>query len=196
MASPTATLRDRFEQRFKHWRYDPPYKTACAGMAILLVAVLALTWMQFRGAFEEKTQLTVLANRSGLSMDPGSKVTFNGVPIGRLTAVNVADVDGEQQAELTLDVKPKYLKLIPENVTAELKATTVFGNKYTSTPFPRVSSTPRCCAPPNLAANWAIFATPSRRPRCAEWVSRRTSRPHVRSSFPNRPATSPARSSA
>ncbi len=42
-------------------------------MALLLVAVLVLTWMQFRGAFEEKTQLTVLANRSGLSMDPGSK---------------------------------------------------------------------------------------------------------------------------
>ena len=132
MASSTATVRDRFQQRFKHWRYDPPYKTACAGMVILVIAVLVLTWMQFRGVFEEKTQLTVLSNRSGLSMDPGSKVTFNGVPIGRLTAVDVADVDGEQQAQLTLDVKPKYLKLIPENVTAELKATTVFGNKYIS----------------------------------------------------------------
>ncbi|MEV0671532.1 MCE family protein [Mycobacterium sp. NPDC050441] len=101
-------------------------------MVILVVAVLALTWMQFRGVFEEKTQLTVLSNRSGLSMDPGSKVTFNGVPIGRLTAVDVAEVEGEQQARLTVDVKPKYLKLIPENVTAELKATTVFGNKYIS----------------------------------------------------------------
>ncbi|WP_144032330.1 MCE family protein, partial [Mycolicibacterium fortuitum] len=101
-------------------------------MAIVLVAVLALTWMQFRGVFEAKTQLTVLSNRSGLSMDPGSKVTFNGVPIGRLASVEVADVDGDQQAQLTLDIKPKYLKLIPENVTAELKATTVFGNKYIS----------------------------------------------------------------
>ncbi|OCB46256.1 MCE-family protein MCE1A [Mycobacterium vulneris] len=101
-------------------------------MVILTVAVLALTWMQFRGVFEQKTQLTVLSNRSGLSMDPGSKVTFNGVPIGRLTGVDVAQVDGEQQARLTLDIKPKYLKLIPENVTAELKATTVFGNKYIS----------------------------------------------------------------
>ena len=132
MASSTVSVRDRFEKRFKHWRYDPPYKSACAGMVILLVAVLTLTWMQFRGAFEEKTQVTVLSNRSGLSMDPGSKVTFNGVPIGRLTAVDVAEIDGDQQAKLTLDIKPKYMKLIPENVTAELKATTVFGNKYIS----------------------------------------------------------------
>ncbi|WP_280832670.1 MCE family protein [Mycolicibacterium frederiksbergense] len=101
-------------------------------MIIAMVAVLTLTWMQFRGAFEEKTQLTVLANRSGLSMDPGSKVTFNGVPIGRLTAVDVVEVDGNPEAKLTLDVKPKYLKLLPENVVAELKATTVFGNKYIS----------------------------------------------------------------
>lgn len=132
MAGSTATLRDRLGERFKHWRYDPPYKTACAGMVIALVAVLALTWLQFRGAFEEKTQLTVLSNRSGLSMDPGSKVTFNGVPIGRLKAVDVVDTDGDSQAELTLDIKPQYLKLIPENVTAELRATTVFGNKYIS----------------------------------------------------------------
>ncbi|WP_090515543.1 MCE family protein [Mycolicibacterium neworleansense] len=101
-------------------------------MIILLVAVLTLTWMQFRGAFEEKTQLTVLSGRAGLSMDPGSKVTFNGVPIGRLASVDVITVDDSPQAELTVDVKPQYLKLIPQNVTAELKATTVFGNKYIS----------------------------------------------------------------
>ncbi len=143
MAGSTATLRDRAGERFKHWRYDPPYKTACAGMVIALVAVLALTWLQFRGAFEEKTQLTVLSNRSGLSMDPGSKVTFNGVPIGRLKAVDVVDTDGDSQAELTLDIKPQYLKLIPENVTAELRATTVFGNKYISFTAPEHPSAAR-----------------------------------------------------
>ncbi|OLO99041.1 hypothetical protein BVU76_27860, partial [Mycolicibacterium porcinum] len=63
-----ASSRLRSERRFNHWRYDPPYKTACAGMIILLVAVLTLTWMQFRGAFEKKAQLTVLSGRAGLSM--------------------------------------------------------------------------------------------------------------------------------
>ncbi|WP_234793708.1 MlaD family protein, partial [Mycolicibacterium porcinum] len=127
MASSAATSRVRSGRRFKHWRYDPPYKTASAGMIIVLVAVLTLTWMQFRGAFEEKTQLTVLSGRAGLSMDPGSKVTFNGVPIGRLASIDVVTVDDNPEAKLILDVKPQYLKLIPENVTAELRATTVFG---------------------------------------------------------------------
>ncbi|MGV0810787.1 MCE family protein [Mycolicibacterium boenickei] len=110
----------------------PPYKLAGLVLALVTLLVLALTWMQFRGVFEEKTQLTVLSGRAGLSMDPGSKVTFNGVPIGRLASVDVVTVDNDPQAKLTLDVKPQYLKLIPENVIAELRATTVFGNKYIS----------------------------------------------------------------
>ncbi|MBU9762334.1 MCE-family protein MCE1A, partial [Mycobacterium sp. TNTM28] len=60
----------------------PPYKLAGLVFALVSLLVLTLTWMQFRGTFEEKTQLTVLSGRAGLSMDPGSKVTFNGVPIG------------------------------------------------------------------------------------------------------------------
>ena len=62
----------------------PPYKLA--GLVLLLVSglVLGLTWLQFRGAFEPKTQLTVMSGRAGLAMDPGSKVTFNGVPIAQL----------------------------------------------------------------------------------------------------------------
>ncbi|OBB13697.1 MCE-family protein MCE1A [Mycolicibacterium setense] len=110
----------------------PPYKLAGLVLALVTVVIVALTWMQFRGSFEKKTQLTVLSGRAGLSMDPGSKVTFNGVPIGRLASVDVVTVDNNPEAKLTLDVKPQYLKLIPENVTAELRATTVFGNKYIS----------------------------------------------------------------
>ena len=36
------------------------------------------------------------------------------------------------KAKFTLDVDPKYIKLIPANVDAQIKATTVFGNKYVS----------------------------------------------------------------
>ncbi|OKH66157.1 hypothetical protein EB74_04835, partial [Mycobacterium sp. SWH-M5] len=145
MAS-SAALRDRFGQRFKHWRYDPPYKTACAGMVILLVTVLVLTWMQFRGAFEDKTEITLFASRSGLSMDPGSKVTFNGVPIGRLAAIDVVESGDQPEARLTLDVDPKYLDLIPANAVAELRATTVFGNKYIAFTAPEHPSAERLSA--------------------------------------------------
>ncbi|WP_236732189.1 hypothetical protein [Mycolicibacterium peregrinum] len=64
----------------------PPYKLAGLVLAIITAVVFALTWMQFRGSFEKKAQLTVLSGRAGLSMDPGSEVTFNGVPIGRLAS--------------------------------------------------------------------------------------------------------------
>ncbi|OBB26971.1 MCE-family protein MCE1A [Mycolicibacterium peregrinum] len=121
----------------------PPYKLAGLILALVTMLVFALTWMQFRGTFEKKTQLTVLSGRAGLSMDPGSKVTFNGVPIGRLASIDVVTVDNNPEAKLILDVKPQYLKLIPENVSAELRATTVFGNKYISFLSPPNPSTER-----------------------------------------------------
>ncbi|WP_459974993.1 MlaD family protein, partial [Mycobacterium sp. MUNTM1] len=66
----------------------PPYKLA--GVAILVVAAiaLALVYGQFRGNFTPKTQLTMLAARAGLVMDPGSKVTYNGVEIGRVGSIS------------------------------------------------------------------------------------------------------------
>ncbi|MGK2865607.1 MAG: MCE family protein [Mycobacterium sp.] len=110
----------------------PPYKLV--GLVLLLISalILGLTWLQFRGYFEDRVQLTVTAERAGLAMDPGSKVTFNGVPIGRLVEAGVVTVGEVPKAKLTLDVDPKYLPLIPSNVEAELRATTVFGNKYIS----------------------------------------------------------------
>ncbi len=110
----------------------PPYKVA--GLVLLLISalILSLTWLQFRGFFEKRAQLTVMAERAGLAMDPGSKVTFNGVPIGRLKSSGVV-TDGERsRAKLIMDVEPQYLNMIPANVEAELRATTVFGNKYIS----------------------------------------------------------------
>ncbi|MGV0743633.1 MCE family protein [Mycolicibacterium sp. XJ870] len=121
----------------------PPYKLA--GLVLLLVSllILALTWMQFRGTFEDRVQLTVMSGRAGLAMDPGSKVTFNGVPIGRLASIDVETVGDDPEAKLTLDVDPKYLNLIPANAIAELRATTVFGNKYISFLSPENPSSER-----------------------------------------------------
>ncbi|WP_328363551.1 MCE family protein [Mycobacterium sp. NBC_00419] len=99
---------------------------------MLLTILLVLVYMQFRGEFAPKTQLTMVSDRAGLVMDPGSKVTFNGVEIGRVTSVDALNRDGVTRAKLSLDVDPKYIELIPANAIAEIKATTVFGNKYVS----------------------------------------------------------------
>jgi phospholipid/cholesterol/gamma-HCH transport system substrate-binding protein len=115
----------------------PPYKIAGTVLALLFIALLVVVFMQFRGDFLQREQLTMMAARAGLSMDPGSKVTYNGVEIGRVASVDAVDVSGEPRAKLTLDVDPKYLNLIPQNVDASIDATTVFGNKYVNFTSPK-----------------------------------------------------------
>ncbi|WP_156745581.1 MCE family protein, partial [Mycobacterium sp. E1319] len=79
---------------------------------------------------------TMLAARAGLVMDPGSKVTYNGVEIGRVGSISETVRDGKPAAKFTLEVYPRYLSLIPSNVNADIKATTVFGGKYVSLTTP------------------------------------------------------------
>ena len=132
-----------WQERTRHWQFHPPIKTAFTVTAILLTIMVVLVYMQFRGEFAPKTQLTMISDRAGLVMDPGSKVTYNGVEIGRVTSVDAVDRDGVTRAKLSLDVNPKYIKLIPANAIAEIKATTVFGNKYVSFRSPADPSTAR-----------------------------------------------------
>ena len=61
----------------------------------------------------------MMSARAGLSMDPGAKVTYNGVEIGRVATVDEVTVGDEPKAKITLDVNPKYLHLIPKNVDAD-----------------------------------------------------------------------------
>jgi phospholipid/cholesterol/gamma-HCH transport system substrate-binding protein len=131
MPKPTKRTRSRV------WLY-------LEGVALLAVGalVLALVYGQFRGDFTPKTKLTLVATRAGLVMEPGSKVTYNGVAIGRVAGISEIERDGRPAARLMLDVDPKYVKVIPANVVATIEATTVFGNKYVSltapdTPQPR-----------------------------------------------------------
>jgi phospholipid/cholesterol/gamma-HCH transport system substrate-binding protein len=113
-----------------------PYRIA--GIVVFLIAamVLWLVYLQYSGDFVDKTKLTMLSDRAGLVMDPGSKVTYNGVQIGRVADINEVERDGKPAVTFTLDVYPKYLHLIPANVDAKIVATTVFGEKYVSMTAP------------------------------------------------------------
>jgi len=108
------------------------------GLILLLVGalVLVLVYMQFRGDFTPKTELTMVASRAGLVMEPGSKVTYNGAEIGRVASISEIDSDGKPAAKLLLNVNPKYIELIPINVVASIEAATLFGNKYVSLSSP------------------------------------------------------------
>jgi phospholipid/cholesterol/gamma-HCH transport system substrate-binding protein len=122
-----------------------------AGVIVFLIAalVLWLVYLQYSGDFVDKTKLTMLSDRAGLVMDPGSKVTFNGVAIGRVAEINEVERDGKPAAKFTLDVYPKYLHLIPANVDAKIVATTVFGEKYVSMTAPN-NPLPQRITPSNV----------------------------------------------
>lgn len=125
----------------------PPLRLAGSILLILLAVVLTFLLLQFRGKLTPETKLTMVASRSGLVMDPNSKVTYNGVEIGRVKAIEPTLQDGKEAAKLSLEVNPKFIKLIPSNVVGNIEATTIFGNKYVSLSSPtnpspaRISST-------------------------------------------------------
>lgn len=132
----------------------PPYKTAGAVALVLLAIGSVLIYQQFRGEFRSRTDLTMLSPRAGLVLDPGSKVTLNGVEIGRVSDVAAAAVDGSPHARLTLRVDPKFLELIPTNVDADISATTVFGNKYVALRSPEHPSPQRVSPHDEITATW------------------------------------------
>ncbi|SPM29475.1 MCE family protein [Mycobacterium terramassiliense] len=122
---------------------NPPYKLAGVAMLVAAAVALVLVYGQFRGDFTKKEHLTMVASRAGLVMDPGSKVTYNGVEIGRVANISEVVKDGKPAAKFSLDVYPRYLQLIPSNVNADIKATTVFGGKYVSLTTPKNPSPQR-----------------------------------------------------
>ena len=124
-------------------RHRPPYKWA--GAVLLAIAVLFgfLLAKQYRGDFVEQTELRVMSDRAGLVVDPGSKVTLNGVEIGRVARLDAVDVNGAERAMITLRVNDRYLPAIPSNVVADVRASTVFGNKYVSFRSPEDPSAER-----------------------------------------------------
>jgi phospholipid/cholesterol/gamma-HCH transport system substrate-binding protein len=124
-------------------RHQPPYKTAGAVLLVIVAVVGAFIYLQFRGDLTDKTKLTLLSPRAGLVVEPGSKVTYNGVEIGRVSGIAIVDERGTAMAKLTLDVNPRYLQYIPAKVEADIRATTVFGNKYISFSSPKDPSPQR-----------------------------------------------------
>lgn len=114
----------------------PPLKLA--GLIFLIIAALVVTFilLEFRGKLTPKTELTMLSSRAGLVMDPQSKVTYNGVEIGKVTQVLPTTDNGKQAAKVIMEVNPKFLSLIPANVQGDIRASTIFGNKYISLSSP------------------------------------------------------------
>ena len=118
-------------------RDHPPIKLAGLALLAAIVLVMTLVYLQFRGDLTPKAELTMISGRAGLVMDAGSKVTYNGVEIGRVSTVSAAESNGAPAARITMNVNPRYLAMMPANVDADIRATTIFGNKYVALSSPR-----------------------------------------------------------
>ena len=96
----------------------PPFKLAGAILTALFVLIFVFVVLQYRGALTPKIKVNMLAERSGLLMETGSRVTLNGVSVGRVIAVDPTVKDGKQMANLVTEINKKYVPLIPQNVKA------------------------------------------------------------------------------
>jgi phospholipid/cholesterol/gamma-HCH transport system substrate-binding protein len=134
-------------------RHHPPYKMAGTVLLVVAAVAVAFIYLQFRGDLTDKARLTMLSSRAGLVVEPGSKVTYNGVQVGRVSRIDMVDDHGTQKAKLSLEVNPHYLQSIPANVAAEIRATTVFGNKYISLSSPKDASRQHISDGGNIAAS-------------------------------------------
>lgn len=120
-----------------------PQKTSGFVLIALVLVVFAVAYGQFRGVFTSTSKLTLIATRAGLLMDQGSKVTYNGVRIGRVSAVDEVTVDGQPRAKIVVAVDPAMLRSMPANITTSIEASTVFGAKYVAFRAPKDATAQR-----------------------------------------------------
>ena len=113
-----------------------PLKLAGAIMTAIFALIFVFVVLQYQGALTPKIKVNMLAERSGLLMETGSRVTLNGVLVGRVIAVDPTVHDGKQMAKLVTEINKKYVPLIPENVKATVDASTIFGNKFVALSSP------------------------------------------------------------
>ncbi|WP_024795779.1 MCE family protein [Tomitella biformata] len=115
-------------------------RLAALGLVAALGAVIALSLASYRGGVGGAVAITVDSSRSGLVLEPGAMVKMHGVQVGTVTTV--AHHGAGARLELRLDADSA--RLIPQDVAAEIRSTTVFGAKFVrlSAPTPATPAQP------------------------------------------------------
>ncbi|GAB99988.1 Mce family protein [Gordonia namibiensis NBRC 108229] len=93
-------------------------------VAVLLFLIIGAS-ASFLGAFKGTQQVTLVAPRAGLVMNPDAKVKLRGVEVGRVGKIT----EQGGNAILTLDIANDSMSKIPGNVVADIKSNTIFGAK-------------------------------------------------------------------
>ncbi len=96
----------------------------------LIVGLIAGTIAKYRGAFEDTVQVTVQADRAGLTLASGAPIKLRGVEIGTVSDI-ATDLDsGGKQVTITLEIDKDKVDRVPADVTAQIVPPTAFGAKY------------------------------------------------------------------
>lgn len=109
-----------------------------AGIVYLLGAALliGLSIAVYQKAFVPVTMVTVKADRAGLQLAKFGDVRFHGVLVGQVRSISQ---DGEE-ASITIGLEPEAARNIPDNVTIEIRPTTLFGQKFVALIDPETPS--------------------------------------------------------
>jgi phospholipid/cholesterol/gamma-HCH transport system substrate-binding protein len=78
----------------------------------------------------------VVADRSGLLLEPKAAVSLRGIKVGTVRSVRPAD----GQAVVDIAIDRKYVNAIPQNIGAQIIAPTIFGAKFVDLTAPALPS--------------------------------------------------------
>ncbi|RNL64814.1 MCE family protein [Nocardioides marmoriginsengisoli] len=109
-----------------------------AGIAylVILALLIGLSIAIYQKAFTPATMVTIKADRAGLQLPKFGAVRLHGVEVGQIRGVSQ---DGEQ-ASIKIALQPDAAKKIPDNVSVEIRPTTLFGQKYVALVDPEAPS--------------------------------------------------------
>lgn len=118
------------------------------GIAViaLLVFVVVASYTQL---FSPVVRAQVVADRSGLMLDRKADVTLRGIKVGEVRDISAEDGG----AVLDIAIDRQYAGAIPDNVSAQIVAPTIFGAKYVELVPPATPS------PQNIADGAVIRAS-------------------------------------
>ena len=111
-------------------------------LVAVIVGVFVLSAALFNRSFNSRVPVSLASDRSGVMLEPGSKVKMRGVDVGQVASLR----GGTKNVGVELELDPAQLKYIPANVEAEIKATTAFGNKFVDLIYPTNPSAQRLSA--------------------------------------------------
>ncbi|MEV5837666.1 MCE family protein [Nocardia sp. NPDC052112] len=112
-------------------------KLAALALVATLAAAVAVTYHSYRGAFRPGDLITIESGRAGLALRTGALVKHHGMEVGRVSAIHQ---DPDRGAVVTVRLDRDKTGSIPAATGADIRSTTIFGEKYITLTDPAVTT--------------------------------------------------------